>query len=87
MKYKLINNEFFIADRVVLTYNEQKVLNMFLTIKDITMEDLCKATRLNSLFTQQVINSLNKKLNFYFKIDRYTPKGTFEIYYKIKRRR
>lgn len=86
MKYKLIGNELYIARKVVLTDKETKVLNAFLTFKEISLDDLCKVTRLNALFTRQIIQNINRKTGWFITIVRTTfnQENRFEIAYKLE---
>lgn len=82
MKYKLIGNELYIARKVVLTDKETKVLNAFLTFKEISLNDLCRVTRLNVFFTKQIIKNINRKTRFYIAIVR--TKDPYKISYELK---
>ena len=82
MKYKLIGNELYIARKVVLTDKETKVLNAFLTFKEISLNDLCRVTRLNVFFTKQIIKNINRKTKFYIAIVR--TKDPYKISYELK---
>lgn len=89
MKYELLNNEIYIADRIVLTKGEKKLFRCFTTFKELSMTELCIALkRIPTTFVLQVMHNLDKKLNFYYTIVRCRPpEGDIDIYYKIKRRR
>lgn len=82
MKYKLIGNELYIARKVVLTDKETKVLNACLTFKEISLNDLCKVTKFNALFTRQIIKNINRKTRFYIAIVR--TKDPYKISYELK---
>lgn len=82
MRYKLIGNELYIARKVVLTDKETKVLNAFLTFKEISLNDLCRVTRLNVFFTKQIIKNINRKTRFYIAIVR--TKDPYKISYELK---
>lgn len=82
MKYKLIGNELYIARKVVLTDKETKVLNAFLTFKEISLNDLCRVTKLNVFFTKQIIKNINRKTRFHIAIVR--TKDPYKISYELK---
>lgn len=82
MKYKLIGNELYIARKVVLTDKETKVLNACLTFKEISLNELCRVTKLNKIFTKQIIKNINRKTRFYIVIVR--TKDPYKISYELK---
>ena len=88
MKWELIDNELFIADRVVLSHAEKKLFKCLITFKSLSFNELCIALRLPTTFTMQVMKNLDKKINFYYTIVRCRPpERETDIYFKLKRRR
>lgn len=86
MRYKLIGNELYIARKVVLTDRETKVLNACLTFKEISLDELCRVTKLNAFFTKIIIANINRKAGYFLYINKLgtTKSGGFDIIYKLK---
>ena len=84
---KLIENELYVADKITLTPEERLTLDLFLTFEKIDIEILQQDILGTDQKTmEKIIKSLNKKVGFYYKINKF-KKGTFYNYYKIKPRR
>ena len=86
MRNKLIDNEFYVAVRIDLSDYEKKLLNCFLTFKELTMAEVCVALRMNIFFSEQVIKNINKKIGHFYKIEQNYKRNKYceyEVVYKL----
>jgi hypothetical protein len=86
MTYKIINNELFIARRVILKGYEKDILEILLKKQhDVSLVKICNELGLKPVFAKEIIESLKKKVDYNWLISSNNVKGW--IYYRIKPRK
>lgn len=68
MIYKIINNELYIATKIKLSDEEKTILIYFLTLTEINIEDISELLNIEEYKIINIIQQLNYKLNYFFKI-------------------
>ena len=91
MIYKQVDNEIHVATKIILSNYEKTAFNMLKTLDKVSLPQLCKALRLNSVFTKQVINNLENKIYFFWVITETKRKNNNKgnnifTYYSLKER-
>lgn len=86
MTYKIINNELFIARRVVLKGYEKDILEILLEKQhDVSLVKICNELGLKPVFAKEIIESLKKKVDYNWLISVQDTNGW--LYYRIKPRK
>lgn len=68
MIYKFIDNELYIANKIKLSDEEKTILIYFLTLTEINIEDISELLNIEEYKIINIIQQLNYKLNYFFKI-------------------
>lgn len=86
MTYKIINNELFIARRVILNGYEKDILEILLEKQhDVSLVKICNELGLKPVFAKEIIENLKKKVDYNWLISVQDTNGW--LYYRIKPRK